>query len=148
LNGTVRSPFVDGPPSGTRTLADGTAIDLAHVVSVANCGKSSCAAAEVAAVTPDRPWGANNPDWHLYAYGRMADLLPASAIDSKFYVVVMAGDDAAETDGKPLQDMNGVIGLRGEAFGPHGAHRSVEVTIARPDTAQAAVRVLSWREIR
>src|SRR5215471_158764 len=31
LNGTVRSTFVDGAPTATRTLGDGSTIDLGHI---------------------------------------------------------------------------------------------------------------------
>ena len=166
LSGTVQSALVDGPPSGTRTLADATMLDLTRVVNVANCAKVTCSASDLVAVTSDRPWGPNNPVWRLYAYSRFSEMLPGNAIESSFYVVVMVGDDPSENDGNPLQDGaapcaagqngldgscnpgSGVVALRGEAFGPRGAHRAVEVTVAKADTAEAAVRVLSWREIR
>lgn len=63
LDGGVRSPFVDGPPSGRRTLADGSVVDLESVV-------------------------AANPGWMLYAFGPLAALLPASNRQSPFYIVV------------------------------------------------------------
>jgi Tfp pilus assembly protein PilX len=166
LGGAVQSTLVDGPPSGTRTLPDGTTLDLTRVVNVADCAKATCAPADLVAVTSDRPWGRNNPVWRLYAYRRFSDMFPGTAIDSSFYVVVMVGDDPSENDDNPLQDGttpcavgqqgfdggcnpgSGVVTLRGEAFGPRGAHRAVEVTVAKADTAEAAVRILFWREIR
>ena len=72
LNGTVQSTFVDGAPRGTRMLADGSTIDLGHVVNMADCGKiQPCADADMDAVTAQRPWGTNNPRWQLYAYGNL-----------------------------------------------------------------------------
>src|SRR6185295_7455772 len=60
-------------------------------------------------------------------------------IDSAFYVVLMVADDPSEDDGLPLQDGllegnpgQGVIALRAEAFGPRGAHKTIEATISRP----------------
>ncbi len=152
LAGSLRSTFVDGPPSGSRTMADGSTIDLVEVVNLANCGKVwLCSGAEMDAVTAERPWGANNPRWQLYAYGRLRDTEPAGTIDSPYYVLVLIGDDPAETDGNPLQDGAGlsnpgagVIAVRAEAFGPRGARKVIELTIAR----QAGPRLLSWREKR
>jgi hypothetical protein len=154
LTGTTRSTFVDGAPSGTRTLADGSTIDLGHVVNMADCGRiQPCADADMDAVTTERPWGPNNPRWQLYAHGRLADLLPNETIDSPYYVTVLVGDDPSETDAKPLEDGagtagTGIVALRAEAFGPRGAHRSVEMTVARPAAGQPGLRVLSWREVR
>jgi hypothetical protein len=152
LDGSLRSTFVDGAPSGSRTMADGTTIDLAAVVNMANCGKvAGCSGAEMDAITPQRPWGANNPRWQLYACGRLRDTTPAGTVDSPFYVIVLVGDDPAETDGNPLQDGAGtgnpgagVVAIRAEAFGPRAARKAVEVTVAR----QAGPRLLSWREIQ
>ena len=150
LGGAALSTFVDGDPTGTRTLADGTLIDLAKIVSLANCQKSTpCSTAEMDEATPDRPWGANNPRWRLFAYGSLNELFPTSQFVSPFYVVVMLGDDPAENDADPLQDGqgpdnpgSGLLLLRAEAFGPQGAHRAVELTLAR------TVRIAAWRELR
>lgn len=151
LIGTAQSAFVDGAPSGTRTLADGSTIDLGQVINMANCGTVAlCSEADMDAATPERPWGTNNPRWQLYAYGNLGDMLPNHRIDSPYYVIAMVGDDSSETDGKPLQDGidtagAGVVAMRAAAFGPRGTRRTIEMTIAR---TPAGVRVLSWREIR
>lgn len=150
LAGAVPSTFVDGAPAGTRTLPDGSTLDLAQATSLARCGKlTPCADAEMDAVTSDRPWGANNPRWEPYAYGPLSALLPAGALAAPPYVIVWIGDDGAENDGDPRSDGSapgnpgsGVVTLRAEAFGADGAHRTVEATVAR------AVRVRVWREIR
>ncbi len=157
LNGPAASTFVDGPPLGARLLDDNSTIDLSQIVSLANCGKpAACTAADLDAVTPDRPWGVNNPRWRLFAYGPLRSLQPAGAIESPFYVVAMVGDDPAETDGDPSRDGvdasnpgTGVVAIRGEAFGPRSAHAIVEATVARVlDGGGAplpAVRRLTWR---
>lgn len=152
LAGSLRSVFVDGPPTGSRTMADGSTIDLAAIVNQANCGKSaSCSAAEMDAVTAERPWGTNNPRWQLYAYGRLRDTEPAATIRSAYYILVLVGDDPAENDGNPLQDGaapgnpgSGVVAVRAEARGPRGVKRVIEIMVAR----QARPRLLSWREMR
>src|SRR3954467_3024342 len=40
LNGNVRSAFVDGPPSGVRTLPDGSKLDVAKATSMLDCGNA------------------------------------------------------------------------------------------------------------
>jgi hypothetical protein len=39
LDGSLQSGFIDGPPSGQRSLPDGTKLDLGQVLSFANCDK-------------------------------------------------------------------------------------------------------------
>lgn len=156
LNGLVRSAFIDQAPGGSRTLPDGSVIDLGRTIAMANCQKAAaCSGADMDAVTAERPWGANNPRWQLYAYGRLSDLMPGGTVNSSYYVVVMVADDPSENDGNPLQDGasesnpgSGVLAMRAEAFGPQGAHKIIEQTLARTGstkTGQAGVRVLSWR---
>jgi hypothetical protein len=190
LSGNLRSTFVDGEPAGARALADATTIDLGAILNDLNCRKvSGCSDAAMDAITADRPWGANNPRWQPFAWGYLRGLLPAAAIDSLFYVVVMVADDHSECDDNPLADGGppvscppgakvnpgaGVLDVRAEAFGPFGAHRVVEVTVARATRADvpdvmpaegsaenngntagsktgaggAGVRILSWREVK
>jgi len=152
LSGTTMSSFVDGPASGVRQLADGSAINLTEVANQANCQKAAgCSDSELNAVTNDRPWGPNNPRWRLFAYGRLRDLMPSGAADPGQYLVVLAGDDPAEVDNNPGVDGApgnpgaGVVFLRAEGFGAGRAHRVVELTAMHGD---GAIRVLSWREIR
>lgn len=139
LDGSVRSSFVDGAPDGPRTIDGGAAVDLTAVRNLASCGRTSaCSIAEMDRISPARPWGANNPRWRLYAYGPLERLLPPGVVESPFYVVVLVGDDPAETDGDPLHDGlgkanpgAGVLALRAEAFGPRGVHAVAEMTVAR-----------------
>jgi Tfp pilus assembly protein PilX len=166
LDRSTPSTFVDGAPSGTRTLTDGSSIDLAQLTNIANCRKTTaCTDADTAATTAERPWGVNNPRWLPYAYGRLADSLGVSTVRSPFYVVAFVGDDSSENDGDPTRDGLsigglpnpglGILSIRAEAFGPRQAHRVVEATIARMEPAGAApggggitdLRVLSWREV-
>ena len=151
LEGTVRSPFVDGPPFGRRSLSDGSTIDLEAVVNLANCQKTTaCSDAEMDAPTSDRPWGANNPRWRLFAYGWLRDVLSAGAVDSAYYTIVLVGDDPSESDADPSRDGvppspgAGIVELRAQGFGPRGARRTINVTVARTSAGDA--RVISWRE--
>ena len=144
LSGATQSAFIDGPPSGARALQDGSAIDLGQALNMANCQKvGACSNADMDAITTDRPWGPNNPRWQLYAYGNLSDMMPTDSINSLYYVIVMVADDPSENDGNPLLDGSdsvnpgtGVLALRAEAFGPHGAHKIIEMTVAKTDTAE------------
>ena len=144
LDGSVQSAFIDGAPGGVRTLPDGSTIDLTQVLTMANCEKvTACSSTDMDAITPERPWGPNNPRWQLFAYSRMSDLMPPEVVDSPFYVIVMVGDDPSENDRNPLKDGvsqtnpgAGVMAMRAEAFGPRGAHKVIELTVARSDTTE------------
>ena len=124
LDGSARAAFVDGAATGTRTLADGSTIDLKQLVNMANCQKSTpCTAADINQITADRPWGADNPRWTLFAHGSLQDIIPGGdTIRSPFYVLLLAGNDPAGT---------GMLVLRAEAYGPRGSHQVIEVTVAR-----------------
>ena len=151
LDGTSQSSFTDGQPGGLRALADGTVVNMTEAMNLANCGKTaSCTASDLAATTADRPWGANNPQWRLYAWGWLRDLV-AEASGSPWYLLLSVGDDPAETDNAPLVDGGGagqaglgVVLLRAEAFGLRGAHAAVEVTVAR----SPSLHVVAWRDLR
>src|SRR5438034_852247 len=149
LNGSTQSAFSAGSPSGARTMPDGTQIDLGQLVNLSNCGKvSSCSSSDLTAnLTGDRPWGANNPVWQLYAYNRLDSMVPSGTINSQYYVVVLVADDPSDDDNDPLHDGLaaaagmlspnpgiGVLSLRAEAFGPRGAHKVIQMTVARTDT--------------
>jgi hypothetical protein len=154
LSGLVVSVFADGPPSGSRTLPGVGTIQLEEIASLATCGVSAgCSSAARQAVTGERPWGANNPNWRPFRYGHLAPGGSAQEI----YVVVLVGDDPSENDGNPETDGlapgnhgAGLLLLRAEAFGPGLSRRSVEAAVARvvvPGGAFAP-RFLSWREVR
>jgi hypothetical protein len=160
LSGALQSAFIDGAPAGSRTLSDGSIVDLTRVLALANCRKiTPCTDSEMDLVTHERPWGRNNPRWRLFGYGHLSDLMPTASVSSPYYVVVMAGDDAAELDADATHDGTspcvgaipvkgpgeppgwscnpgtGVLGLRAEAFGPGGTHKIIEMTVARASTA-------------
>lgn len=151
LQGSTQSPFLDGPPSGTKQLPNNAGtIDLTALTNQLNCGKlTTCSVSEMNAATRERPWAVNNPRWTPYAYGPATDLIETGTISSPFYVVVWVGDDPRDSDNNPLLDGGvsanagyptnrgaGVISLRAEAFGPNGAHRVIETTVARTDSTE------------
>ena len=148
----VTSGFVDG--SLTPTLPDGRVIDLAKATNMINCNKpTACSDTDMDNNDGERQWGKNNPRFRLFAWGPVNDLNPTATLNSPFYVAVWIADDGAETDDNPAvdgaapsatwqadgQDKNpgaGVLTLRAEAFGPGGAHRVIETTIARTDSTE------------
>jgi hypothetical protein len=152
LDGSARSTFAVGAPSGPRPLPAGGTLDLTAATNLELCGRTSvCSEAEMDATTAERPDGVNNPRWRPYAFGPIRDLLPAGRIRSRLYVVVWVGDDPWEIDGAPLVDGqpavspgHGVVRLRARAYGARGARRGIEVVVAR---ISAGVRVVSWREL-
>ena len=107
------------------------------------------------ATTGERPHGRNNPRWQLYAYGPLTDLMPRGRINSRMYIVVWVGDDAAEDDDSPMKDGDpaiaggpapnpgaGLITVLARSYGPDGTGRTVQATVAR---AGARAKVVSWR---
>ncbi|HEV3216124.1 MAG TPA: PilX N-terminal domain-containing pilus assembly protein [Vicinamibacterales bacterium] len=158
LRGERQSTFADGSPGGSRTLSDGTAIDLTQATNMLNCGHAAaCSVDEMSSATAERPWGANNPRWNLYAYGPLNAVVSTGTINSSMYVAVWVADDQSENDDDPTMDGasqtnpgSGVIVVRAQAFGPRATHKVLEATVARSWTGQAAdeVRILSWRELR
>jgi PilX N-terminal len=152
--GLAQSAFIDGKAlSDERALPDGSTIRIDQAINMANCQQvADCSDAQMDAITAERPWAKNNPRWRAYAYGNLADMLPASdTINSPYYVLLMVADDPSENDDKPWIDGitpcspgvttgcnagTGVLSLRAEAFGPRGAHKVIEVTVARTDTTE------------
>ena len=148
LSGAVTSAFIDGAPSGLRTMPDGTEIDLTQATNMARCGKLTCSAADLVAITDEHPWGANNPKWQLYAYGPLEDMIPTGTVTSRQYVIVWIADDTSENDNDPEKDGQppvngnptnfgrGVLSMLAQAWGPDGTTRTIEVTLARTDTTE------------
>jgi hypothetical protein len=124
LTGTMTSSFHD--TTMTPTLpGGGTVINLANATAQLQANTNTL-----------NLWGANNPQWRLYAWGPVTSLLPSATIDSWMYLAVWVADDPSETDGDPLTDVNGVLTLHSEAWGPGGAHKIVEVTVARTTSTE------------
>jgi hypothetical protein len=144
LSGARRSAFVDGSPSGSRTIPSGGVIDLAEATNMINCGKlTTCSATDMDTSTEDRPWGLNNPRYQLFAYGPANQFISTGTLNSPMYVIVWVADDPSETDNDPTKDGNdatnpgtGAILMRAEAFGPRGSHKVIEVTLTRTDSTE------------
>ena len=153
----VRAGVMSGfsATSLTPTLGDGRQLDLVKATNAANCpqisppSSTACSTAAMNLTTAERPWGNNNPRWRLYAHGPVEEFVPTGTINSPFYVAIWVADDPSETDDNPTRDGDpsvsptipnnpgaGVLQLRAEAFGPGGAHRIIEMTLARTDSTE------------
>ena len=141
LSGTLQSSFIDGSMNVNKTLPGGGRILLC-------CGASTATAQLQADTDGLNLWGGNNPQWKLFAWGPMSQILPDAAIDSPYYVAVWVADDPADAppgaqgelgtvpDNNPLADANGVLTLHAEAIGPTGTRKVVEVTVARTSSTE------------
>ncbi len=144
LRGEVSSAFVDGASSGARLLSDGSTLDLIEATNRVNCGKATtCSIPEMSVSTDDRPWGANNPHWKLFAHSRVDTLLSNGMVQSPIYVVVWVADDPAENDADPATDGStqgnpgrGMVAVRAAAYGPKGTHKVIETILGLTDTTQ------------
>ena len=160
LGGSRRSNFADGAAGGVRGLPGGGVIDLTVATNLLNCGKSSnCTAAQMNANSRERPWGANNPRWQLYAYGPLDQLAPLSR-PAACYLAVWIADDGREEDGDPAADApdgesgHGIVRVHAETFGSGGSRRAIEAELRRACRGEgvgaclAGIRVQSWQELR
>jgi len=160
LEGASRSSFVDGPAGGSRAIPGGGVVDLTAATNLLNCGKATpCTAAQMDASSKERPWGANNARWQLYAYGPFAGL-GQLARPAPCYLTVWVADDRREEDADPHKDAeaqgtpgHGVVRLRVEAYGPMGGRRAIEAELVRHclpagEGCRLRNRVQSWQEVR
>ena len=135
LAGTVQSSFIDGSMTSTKTMPTSGTMVLC-------CGTNTATAQLQSDTDSLNLWGANNPQWKLFAWGPLSDILSNSQIDSNIYVVVWAADDPADSvdgitpDGNPANDSNGVLTLHAEAIGAGGTRKVVEVTVARTSSTE------------
>ena len=161
LAGAETSAFTDGAASGVRNIPGGGTIDLSLATNVLNCGQpAGCTEAQMIANSRDRPWGANNPRWHLFAFGELRRIAPILR-PTPCYLVVWIADDSRESDGNPFADEaeedepgHGIVRIHSEVFGAGGARRAIEAELSRVCPADResgclpGIRVQSWQELR
>lgn len=135
LSGTVQSSFIDGSMTSTKTLPTGGTAVLC-------CGTSTATTQLQSESDALNLWGTNNPQWKLFAWGPLSDILSDTQVNSSMYVAVWVADDPADStdgttpDGNPAADSNGVLTLHAEAFGPGGTRKVIEVTVARTSSTE------------
>jgi Tfp pilus assembly protein PilX len=122
----VTSSFTIGNPGAQIALPAGGKVTL-----------NTATASLQAATDTENLWGPNNPQWRLYAWGPLSELLSPATIDTNMFVAVWIADDPADgpdlvnPDGNPLLDANGTLTIRAEAIGAGGTRKTIEVTVAR-----------------
>ena len=146
LAAAIPSTFTDGVAIGSRVLPGGDTVTLC-------CGAGSLSGDVQARADGGRLWGADTPQWILFAWGPVSAWRPAGAVQSPFYVAAWVSDDPADGDGNPSADNNGVLRIHAQALGPQGARRIVEAVVHRPSIGSPpapapGVRLVSWREVR
>jgi type IV pilus assembly PilX-like protein len=129
LTGSAQSGFVDGAMTAAKSLPGGGQVTLC-------CGQNTATGQLQSETDTLNLWGPNNPQWRLFAWGPLADMLPNNQIDSPMYLAVWIADDPAETDANPATDGNGTLTLHAEAVGPSGTRKVVEVTVARTSSTE------------
>jgi hypothetical protein len=135
LSGAEQSAFIDGSMTEQKVLPGGGRLTLC-------CGTATATGQLQTASDAVSPWGPNNPQWKLFAWGALSRMLPNTPIDSPMYVAVWVGDDPIDgpdlthTDGNPAMDTNGTLTLHAEAYGPGGTRKVVEVTVARTSSTE------------
>ena len=120
-----------------------------------------------ASVTPTPPWGGPPIDlrqltvdvaaaadtgggepqvWRLYEFGSLPQLVPDGS-GAPLYVAAWVADDAADGDGDPLADRNGILAVRGLALGWGDTRAVTAVSIRKtgPPAGPDVVRILSIR---
>jgi hypothetical protein len=124
LSGATQSSYIDGGMTEPKALPAGGTLTLC-------CGTASATGQLQADTNYVGQWGTNNPQWRLFAWGPLREMLPNTTIESPMYMAVWVADDPAEIDGNPAADVNGTVTLHAEAYGPGGTRKVVEVTVAR-----------------
>jgi hypothetical protein len=122
-----------------------------------------------ATLTPAAPWGGATLDlrqltadvegaadtvigdaqvWRLYEFASLSELLGADAA-SPCYVAAWVADDAADGDGDPSIDSNGILAVRAVAYGRGNAQATTSVSIGKTFVAAGPdqVRVLTIRPL-
>jgi hypothetical protein len=90
-------------------------------------------------------FGADSPQWRLYAHAPIEELLPSAAIVLPVYLIVWVADEGLDGDGNPAIDSNGTILVHAEAFGTGGTRRAVQASIRR--STEGVTRVVSWHRV-
>lgn len=142
--------------SRTLRLASESAAQLA-VADLTRAGSWSSLAAlngrfSESTLTPPSPWDGSTLDlqartasiqaqtdavvagarrtWRLLESGPLARAVPGTP-SPPFYLVVWVADDAADTDGDPETDSNGILSVWADALGPNGGRATTLVSAQR-----------------
>ena len=131
--GNVTSTFDDGL-AVPRSPA-GQSLDLARLTADRQVESDARAGPDV--------FGADSPEWRLFAHAPLGALLPGDGFDLPLYLVVWVADDEWDGDGNPAVDSNERILVRAHAFGAGGTERSAEAKVGR--TGGGDLQILARR---
>jgi len=134
--GNVTSTFDDGQ-AVPRSPA-GQSLDLTRLTAERQAESDARAGPDV--------FGADSPEWRLFAHAPLSELLPGDGFDLPLYLVVWVADDEWDGDGNPAVDSNERILVRAAAFGAGGTERSAEARVGR--TGGGDLQILARRERR
>lgn len=115
------STFIDGAATGSKRLPGGETVVLC-------CGSGSLTGDLQQRGNGGGNWGANTPQWRLFAWGPASSWLTGVS-SSPFYVVTWVADDVSDGDGNPWVDSNGAVVIHALALGPARARRSIQATV-------------------
>ncbi len=148
-----RPPLIEPAAPADAVRLGRRVVPVSVVTNLATCQQlEPCQPGDRIAVTGDRPWGTNNPDFRLVGRVILGGGAPGSAVageGSSAYVWI--GDDPSEIDGLADRD-GGEAGIlqgrdrlivRAEAFGLQGAHAAVQAVAERRGGAPP-VRLRRW----
>jgi hypothetical protein len=121
----------------TPAAPDGTRLDLARLASERQRDSD--------AHYGPQAFGADSPQWRLYAHMAFADLLPPALAAPLAYLIVWMADDGEDGDGNPAVDANGRLLVYAEAYGSGAARRGMEASVGR--SGNGILQVLAWREV-
>jgi hypothetical protein len=76
-------------------------------------------------------FGADTPQWRLYAHANLGNILPTGSAHQPAYLVVWVADDGWDGDGNPAADSNQLVLVHAEAYGAGGARRAFEASVGR-----------------
>ena len=134
--GNLTSTFNDGET--VPLTPAGRSLDLARLTAERQADSDARAGPDL--------FGADSPEWRLFAHAPMQALLPGAGLDLPLYLVVWVADDEWDGDGDPAVDNNGRILIRAHAFGTGGAERSTEARVGR--TGGGDLQIIARREPR
>ena len=118
-----------------RALVDLRTADWEAVKAGASKASVADEAFDLAAAGRDLALVSGARGWRPYAYGWLADLVPAEGAGRALTVVVWVAAEPAADD---------TLIVRSHAYGPGGVRRMLEATVQQ---APGGLRILEWREL-
>ena len=105
------------------------------------------ATSRVQATTDANPLSGDPSRWRLFGAASLVALVPDAAGGTPCFLAVWVADDGVDGDGDPSADSNGVIWVRGAAFGPGEGEAVVSLAVSREAAAGGpdVVRILTIR---